>query len=126
MLTKLKLYKGRYITTDQNFYLWEEDIPPSLEFQNGDYDDDTLLYKKNIQLDVAEVFQIVKGVVIYHGFIKLAILDMLIHDKVQFYSGKIYDGFKLPMVNSCFGATPRQATDNYNQISYNEKYYGTD
>lgn len=63
MLTKLKLYQGRNITTDQNFYLWEEDIPPSLEFKNGDYDDDTLLYKKNIQLDVAEVFQIVKGVV---------------------------------------------------------------
>ena len=125
MLTKIKLYKGREITRDQNSYLLEEDIPPAfvLEIRNGEYDDDTLLYKKNMTLDVAEVFQIIKGVVIYHGFIKLAILDMLIHDKVQFYSGKIYDGFKLPMVNSCFGATPRQATDNYNQISYNEKYY---
>lgn len=128
MLTKLKLYQGREITQDQNYYLWKDDIPPDfvLEIRNGDYNDNTLLYRKNIPLDVAEVFQIVKGVVIYHGFIKLIILDMLIHDKVQFYSGKIYDGFKLPMVNSCFGATPRQATDNYNQISYNEKYYGTD
>ena len=38
MLTKIKLYKGREITRDQNSYLWEEDIPPAfvLEIRNGD------------------------------------------------------------------------------------------
>ena len=125
MLTKLKLYKGRVITQDQNYYLWEEDIPPDivLEIRNNEYDDNTLLYRKNMMLDVAEVFQIVKEVVIYHGFIKLAIIDMLIHDNVKFYPEPIYDGFKLPMVNSCFGATPTQALENYNKLKYNS--YGS-
>jgi len=125
MLTKLKLYKGRVITQDQNYYLWEEDIPPDivLEIRNNEYDDNTLLYRKNMMLDVAEVFQIVKEVVIYHGFIKLTIIDMLIHDNVKFYPEKIYDGFKLPMVNSCFGATPTQALENYNKLKYNS--YGS-